>query len=214
MLLEQTDRFLQGELLSEAIRDAFIATPRHQFAPLFPDGRPGLWSDIEESLLIQHLDNLYADQPYCIFRDDKDEVVSTISQPTLVIYMLHLLELEPGMNVFELGGGSGWNAAMMGRIVGNEGHVSSIEAETSLLENARRALKDKGLENVSLIAGDASLGLSDKGPFDRGIFTASSWDLPKVFFDQIKKTDCSYSSSSSRTNSICSQFSASIPNRS
>lgn len=186
-LLKKAKRFLQGEPLSDTIRDSFLATPRHQFAPRFPDGQAGLWSDIEESLLIQHLDTLYADQPFCIYRDEQGNILSTISQPSLVIYMLHLLELEPGMSVFELGGGSGWNAALMGRIVGSEGHVFSVEVETALLGNARKALKETGLQNVSLIDSDAALGLAGQGPFDRGVFTASAWDLPIVFFDQIKE---------------------------
>ena len=187
LLLKQTERFLQGEVLSSSIREAFLATPRHQFTPRFPDGRPGLWSDVDESLLLEHLDTLYADQPFCIYRNNQGEVASTISQPSLVIYMLHLLELEPGSSVFELGGGSAWNAALMGRIVGTEGRVFSVEVEAALIENAQRALSNSGLDNVSLIFGDAMLGLSNHGPFDCGIFTASAWDLPTVFFEQIKE---------------------------
>ncbi len=185
-LLKQTERFLQGEVLLASIREAFLATPRHQFTPRFSDGRPGLWSDVGELLLLEHLDTLYADQPFCIYRNEHGDVVSTISQPSLVIYMLHLLELELGMSVFELGGGSAWNAALTGRVIGSEGHVFSVEVEAALIENAQQALNDSCIENVSLISGDAMLGLSKHGPFDRGIFTASAWDLPTVFFDQIK----------------------------
>lgn len=186
-LLGEAERFLHGESLSEAIRDAFYATPRHQFAPRYPDGRPGLWSDVNESLLGEHLETLYADQPFCIYRDELDNVVSTISQPSLVLYMLHLLELESGMTVFELGGGSGWNAALMGRIVGSEGRVFSVEVESALIENANRALADCDLQNVSLTSGDAALGIPNQGPFDRGVFTACAWDLPPFFFQQIKE---------------------------
>ena len=186
-LLKRAKRFLHGETLPSIICDAFLATPRHNFAPRFPDGSPGLWSDIDEPLLLEHLNKLYADQPFCIYRNEIGVVASTISQPSLVIYMLHLLELEPGMSVFELGGGSAWNAALMARIVGNQGRVFSVEVVTALIENARRALKESGIDNVSLISGDAMLGLTEYGPFDRGIFTASAWDLPTLFFDQIKE---------------------------
>jgi len=61
--------------------------------------------------LLQHLAALYADQALILFGDDDDDVPSTISQPSFVLRMLDLLQLKPGHKVFELGTGSGWNAA-------------------------------------------------------------------------------------------------------
>lgn len=187
ILIARADRFLYGETLSPAVRSAFLKTPRHCFAPRFPDGRPGLWSEVDEALLEAQLDTLYADQPYCIYRDSHDQVVSTISQPSLVLYMLHLLELAPNARVFELGGGSGWNAAMMGHIVGPGGQVTSVESIAALEANAQLAIARTGLSNVHWICGDANECIRDLEPFDRGVFTASSWSLPALFFEKIKE---------------------------
>ncbi len=186
-LLEAAEDFLDDGTLPRAIRDAFYETPRHAFAPRFPDGRPGLWSDVDDDLLQQHLDRLYADQPYCIFRNEDGETTSTISQPSLVIYMLHLLDLRPGHRVFELGGGSGWNAALMGRLVGESGEVTSVEIESAIVANAQQAISRLGLSNVSLVSGDAISEVENHDPFDRCVFTASAQDLPRFFFPKTKE---------------------------
>ena len=184
-LIEKAEAFVEEESLPQNLKDAFFETPRHRFAPRFPDGRPGLWGDVDDDLLLPHLEALYDDQPYCIYRDESGETVSTISQPSLVLYMLYLLELRPGHRVFELGGGSGWNAALMGRLVGKQGKVISIEIEASLIANAQWALSELGLSNVSLVSGDAYEEIAEHPPFDRGVFTASAWELPRFFFQKI-----------------------------
>ena len=185
-LIENAEGFLHGESLPVEIKNAFFETPRHLFVPRFQDGSPGLWQDFKDSSLLQHLNTLYADQPYCIYQNEKGETLSTISQPSLVLFMLHLLDIKVGMNVFELGGGSGWNAALMSRLVGENGHVTSIEIIPSLVENARKALSKLEIRNVSLLAGDAYSFIADQKPFDRGVFTASAWELPTFFFEKIK----------------------------
>ena len=188
LIIENAEALMDGETLKPEIKQAFLNTPRHAFAPRFQDGRPGLWSEVDDTLLSQSLGPIYADAPYCIYRDQFGEATSTISQPSLVLYMLQLLDLKAGHRVFELGGGSGWNAALMSRLVGTTGEVLSIEIESALIENSRRALDNLGIGNVSLLLGDGSQPPSDVEKFDRGIFTASSWSLPEVFFDLIRES--------------------------
>ena len=186
-LVERAQQFLPDEALDESSIAAFIETPRHWFAPRFPNGEPGLWREASDTLLEANLETLYADQPYCIYHDESGRALSTISQPSLVLFMLHLLELKPGQRVFELGGGSGWNAAMMGRIVGPTGKVVSVETIDTLASNARQAIANCDLGNVSWISGDANQAIEDCASFDRGVFTASAWTLPSLFFDRIRE---------------------------
>ena len=68
--------------------------------------------------------------------------------------MLDMLKFEPGHNVFELGAGSGWNAALMGHIVGPKGHVYSLEIIPELAKTASDTIETLGLKNVSIIEGD------------------------------------------------------------
>lgn len=138
--------------------------------------------------LREHLAELYADQPLCIYRDDNGKSLSTVSQPSLVLYMIDLLDLQPGLSVFELGGGSGWNAAMMGRLVGPTGKVKSIEILECVVPAAKATLSELGLTQVEFLSGDASqvVAADSETQFDRGVFTASAWDLPSCLFEKIK----------------------------
>jgi len=184
LLAEAADIF-GDDWITPPLGRALFTTPRHQFIPRFLSSSDGDWSQIDESNLRLHLDTLYGNHPLCIYRDSCDRALSTISQPSLVLYMISLLDLKPGMKVFELGGGSGWNAALMSRFVGAEGHIHSLEIIPELVENARKSFGRLEIKNVSITHDDACLGLADYAPFHRGVFTASAYDLPHVFFDQI-----------------------------
>ncbi|MCH6256104.1 protein-L-isoaspartate O-methyltransferase [Puniceicoccaceae bacterium K14] len=186
-LLQEIQAFFGEERIDERLIDAFLATPRHKFAHRFEGSSDGHWIELSEENLSDHLVQLYQDSPLCIYRNKIGEVVSTISQPSLVLYMIQLLELQAGMTVFELGGGSGWHAALMARLVGPNGKVHSAEIIKDLVENARITKQKLGINNLELINGDATKGLQDKGPFDRGVFTASARELPPAFFEQIKE---------------------------
>jgi protein-L-isoaspartate O-methyltransferase len=99
--------------------------------------------------------------------------------------MLDLLQLVPGQSVFELGAGSGWNAALLGCLVGDEGRVSSVEIVPEVAAMAVTALEPFSRAQVRVIVGDGGDGYPDGAPYDRAIFTAGTYDLPKAFFEQI-----------------------------
>ena len=185
-LLKKSERFFDDGPIPDRIRAAFRAAPRHLFVPRFYSSTCARWVRWQDEGLEKHLDELYQDHPLGIHFDANGRIVSTISQPSLVLLMLDLLDLKPGMKVYELGGGSGWNAAMLGKLVGPEGHVTSIELIEDLVEPAQQALRSLGIQNVDFLAGDGSHGRSEKAPYQRGVFTASAWDLPPCFFRQIE----------------------------
>jgi protein-L-isoaspartate O-methyltransferase len=99
--------------------------------------------------------------------------------------MLDLLRLEPGQGVFELGAGSGWNAALMGNLVGSQGHVWSLEIIPEMARRARAAINALGRSNVSIVAADGGDGYAPGAPYERAIFTAGAYDLPGPFYRQI-----------------------------
>ncbi len=87
----------------------------------------------------------------------------TISQPLVVARMTELLELEPGDRVLDVGTGSGYHAAILATLAA---HVWSVERHADLSRVAGEALARAGIENVTLVIGDGSLGLPDEAPFD------------------------------------------------
>jgi protein-L-isoaspartate(D-aspartate) O-methyltransferase len=87
----------------------------------------------------------------------------TISQPLVVARMTELLELRPEDRVLDVGTGSGYHAAVLATLAG---HVWTIERHAGLSETAAEALAAAGVENVTLVVGDGSLGLPEEAPFD------------------------------------------------
>jgi protein-L-isoaspartate O-methyltransferase len=101
--------------------------------------------------------------------------------------MLDLLQVVPGQSVFELGTGSGWNAALLGYLVGEEGRVFSIEIVPEVAAMAVAALRVISRPQVRVIVGDGGDGHADGAPYDRAIFSAGTYDLPEACFRQISE---------------------------
>ncbi len=111
----------------------------------------------------------------------------TISQPTTVVGMLEALELKPGMNILEIGAGSGYNAALMARIVGKKGRIFTTEIIPGLVSFARQNLKKAKIENARVIGTDGSIGYLAGSPYDRIIVTAASPEIPEELVQQLKE---------------------------
>jgi protein-L-isoaspartate(D-aspartate) O-methyltransferase len=105
-----------------------------------------------------------------------------ISQPFLVAYMTEQLELRPEHHVLEVGTGSGYQAAILSRLVAR---VTSIERYRTLADAARIRLKALNCDNVEIIVGDGMMGAPDRAPFDRVIVTAAAITVPQALIDQL-----------------------------
>lgn len=170
--------------ISEKTREAYCKTPRHLFVKRFSvDGER--WISLNYENMKSHLPLIYSDHPLLLF--DNGAQISTISQPSLVLRMLDLLDVMEGHKVFELGTGSGWNAALLGQLVGKEGLVMSFEIIDEMARTAQENLAHFDLPQVKILTSDGALGYEDEAPYDRGIFTAGANDIPRIFFDQIKE---------------------------
>ncbi|UCE37508.1 MAG: protein-L-isoaspartate O-methyltransferase [Thermoplasmata archaeon] len=111
----------------------------------------------------------------------------TISAPHMVGIMVEKLDLAPGQKVLEVGGGSGYHAAVVAQIVGLKGHVYSVEFVKELTKIGKENIKKCGLgEIVTMINGDGSLGLPEYAPYDRIYVTCASPDLPAPLIEQLK----------------------------
>jgi protein-L-isoaspartate(D-aspartate) O-methyltransferase len=110
----------------------------------------------------------------------------TISAPHMVAIMCNLLDLREGMSVLEVGGGSGYHAAVMADLVGAEGHIFSVERHPELVARARKGLNQAGTNNVTMIEGDGSIGLPDRAPFDRISVAATAPRVPEPLKQQLK----------------------------
>lgn len=107
----------------------------------------------------------------------------TISQPYIVAIMSQLLGVGPGDRVFELGTGSGYQAAILAAM-GVE--VYSVEIVPELAERAAATLATLGLDRVRVKAGDGWLGWPEAAPFDAIVLTAAATEIPRPLVEQLK----------------------------
>ena len=145
--------------LSPAVRAALLAVPRHAFVPQ------------------NELVYAYQNRPLAIGYGQ------TISQPTIVAVMTELLDLEPGERVFELGTGSGYQAAVLAEMGAS---VYSVEIVPELGERARTTLDDRGYGAVRTRTGDGYFGWQEAAPFDAIIVTAAGDHVPPPLIQQLK----------------------------
>jgi protein-L-isoaspartate(D-aspartate) O-methyltransferase len=145
--------------LSPTVRDAVRSVPRHRFVPT--EQRP----------------YAYENRPLPIGYGQ------TISQPLIVATMTELLGVEPGDRVFELGTGSGYQAAVLAAM---GGEVYSMEIVPELGARAREVLDALGYDRVRTRVGDGYLGWPEFAPFDAIVVTAASDHIPPPLIRQLK----------------------------
>jgi protein-L-isoaspartate(D-aspartate) O-methyltransferase len=107
----------------------------------------------------------------------------TISQPYIVALMTHLAAVKPHDTVLEVGTGSGYQAAILARLVRK---VCTVEIIPALAEAAAKLLRELGHENVSVRVGDGYQGWPECGPFDAVIVTAALGHVPPPLIEHLK----------------------------
>ncbi len=108
----------------------------------------------------------------------------TISQPYIVALMTQALELRGGEKVLEIGTGSGYQAAVLSRLVSR---VYSIEYLSPLAKVPGDLLQKLGYANVEVRAGDGFFGWPEEAPFDGIVVTAAPRRVPQALIDQLKE---------------------------
>lgn len=107
----------------------------------------------------------------------------TISQPYMVALMTECLELRPSDTVLEIGTGSGYQTAILAEL---SRHVYSIERHEVLASKAESLLKELGYGNVSIMAGDGTLGWQEHAPFDKIMVTAAVPRVPLPLLEELR----------------------------
>lgn len=159
----------EGLVNVPGVQDAFQRVPRHLFLPHVP------------------LEKAYADQAVPLKYDRNGRMVSSCSQPTMMAVMLDQLRLKAGDNVLEIGTASGYNAAIMQRIVGLQGYVTSIELDRDLADQAIKNLARARVPDVRVVHADGAFGYLPRAAYDHIIATVGVWDVPPVWIRQLKE---------------------------
>jgi protein-L-isoaspartate(D-aspartate) O-methyltransferase len=146
-------------IIDGRVLDAMGKVPREEFVP-------------------EHLREFaYEDSPLPIEADQ------TISQPYIVALMLEAAELEGSDKILEVGGGSGYAAALLAQIVDE---VVANERHLELAKLSGERMERLGYENVSIYEGDGTRGFAEKQPFDAIIVSASGSHVPETLLQQLE----------------------------
>lgn len=159
------DRMVQRHLAERGVKDirvleAFRTVPRHEFV------RPQ----------VRHL--AYEDESIPIGEGQ------TITPPFDVAFMTEALAPQPADKVYEVGTGSGYQAAILSRLVKE---VYSVEIHKPLAEGARKVLDKLGYSNVHSRHGDGYEGWPEAAPFDAVIVTCAPEKIPQPLVDQLRE---------------------------
>ena len=158
-------RMVQRHLVERGIKDprvldAFRTVPRHKFLP------PGTQRQA------------YDDESIPIGEGQ------TITPPFDVAFMTEALNPKPTDVIYEVGTGSGYQAAILSRLVKD---VYSVEIHEPLSKRATTVLKEVGYDNVHTRAGDGYAGWPEAAPFDAIIVTCAPQKIPPPLIEQLKE---------------------------
>ncbi|MFJ8844629.1 methyltransferase, FxLD system [Streptomyces cyaneofuscatus] len=156
-----------GSARTPAVESALRTVPRHVFVPDVP------------------LEDAYANAPVHIKYDTDGSSISCASQPGVVALMLDQLDAQQGERVLELGAGTGYNAGLLAHLVGESGHVTTLDVDDDLVEGARAQLSAAGITNVETVTRDGALGYEEGAPYDRIIATVGAHGVPHAWLQQL-----------------------------
>ena len=147
-------RGIRDERLLEAMR----LVPRHEFVPA------------------ASVAAAYEDRPLPIGKRE------TISQPYIVAVITEAAGVAPGDHALEIGGGSGYQAAILAHLGAT---VCTVESNPRLADEARERLSRLGYNNVEVIAGDGSEGVAGRAPYDVIIVSAGTPSISPTLLNQL-----------------------------
>ncbi|MFC5217152.1 methyltransferase domain-containing protein [Streptomyces coerulescens] len=170
-------------------REVFGAVPRHLFVPYYYVGVVGgyerRWGqDPAPAARERWVRGAYDDTPLATRLRD-GELLSSSSQPSLMAMMLVALGVEDGDRVLEIGAGTGYNAALLARRLGDDDLVTTIDLEPEITESARRHLAAAGYR-PAVVTGDGARGVPERAPFDRIIATCTLPSIPRAWLAQCR----------------------------
>lgn len=157
--VDATSIYIKKEALDPRVMEAMNTVPRHALVP------------------INQRSDAYLNRPLPIGYGQ------TISQPYIVAIMTDLLNPQPEHKILEVGTGSGYQAAILSRLVRQ---VYTIEVIEALGKRAKVDLAELGYDNIQTQIGDGYYGWRQHAPFDGIVVTAAASHVPPPLIQQLK----------------------------
>lgn len=154
-----------NDVTDTAVIAAMLEIPREQFVP--------------ES----RADLAYIDDDLCIREAGDGKPARYLMEPMVLAKLLQALALDATARVLDVGAGSGYAAAVLGRIAGS---VTALEDDEDLIRRAGRDLAKAGVANVEVVKGALPAGWAGSAPYDAILIEGAVETVPQALFDQLK----------------------------
>lgn len=147
------------------------------------------FSLVERHKFIPDLQNiLFAYEDTAIqLKTAKKNLKSSASQPSLIAKVLEAAQIRKGEKILEIGTGSGYQAALLSKLVGENGGTVTIDIDELLIANAKKIFKDLKIINVQCELGDGWQGCASDTDFDKIIVTAATSEISPYWIEQLKE---------------------------
>jgi protein-L-isoaspartate(D-aspartate) O-methyltransferase len=176
-----------GAIGAATVERAFRAVQRHRLLETF------YYRDADARRTVEHhpgqprrdhLALIYADTALAT-RYIGGLPASSTSQASLVAKMLELLDLSEGLQVLEVGAGTGYNAALLAQVVGDQRLVITVDVLEDVVDQTRRLLAGAGYPRIQVLLRDGFEGVPEQAPFDRIVATVGCSDLSPHWAEQL-----------------------------
>lgn len=107
-----------------------------------------------------------------------------IPAPAPFARLLQLAEVEGADSVLDVGTGTGYSAAVIGRLARE---VIAVESDAALVAAARRNLADVGAANVTVVQAALFDGAPNHGPFDVIMLEGAVAGVPDSLLSQLRE---------------------------
>ncbi|WP_369173475.1 methyltransferase, FxLD system [Streptomyces sp. R28] len=112
--------------------------------------------------------------------------ISSVSAPRIQAMQIEQADIQPGMNILEIGSG-GVNAAYLAELVGEHGRVITMDIDRDVTQRAKDFLKATGHRKITVITADGEHGAPGHAPYDRILVTVQAADIPPAWIHQLKE---------------------------
>lgn len=174
--------------LHPSVREAFLHVPRHLFIDAYYQGNEHVSAPLTHDEESWHywFAQIYHDEPLVTQRDERGMPTSSSSQPSVMAGMLEALDLQIGQTVLEIGTGTGYNAALVAKLVGDPHLVTTVDIDPTLIDIAHVHIEQAVGSGMTVQIWNGLDGYAPHARYDRIIATGSFFPVPWSWIEQLK----------------------------
>lgn len=182
--------------LDDAVIAAFSAVDRGDFVPryLLPDRThppsdqmliwPVRWKSFERADGDSWAAQVYSAHSALVTKLSQAGLpLVSSTDPSLMAVMIRSLRPHDGDTILEIGTGTGYNAAVLSRLVGSVGTIITIDIDPEVSRSAAARLNQ--YPNVRAISGDGRLGYPDAAPYHGIVVTGNTQRMEEAWLTQL-----------------------------